>query len=160
MMTGQQGQNEELLSMNYIVSLSVRYDAGLYMGRFFKGLIDKKILANKCPKCGRKAAPPRAICGMCRDIEMTEWVEAKDEGILESLEICYYDFIQSNTGEMQKSPWAKGLILLDGGVYLEHMVWPPDPAQHKLGDRYKAVWNEKRIGEFHDIVHFVKKEQE
>jgi uncharacterized OB-fold protein len=159
-MTINENQNEELLTMNYLVSLPIRYDAGRCMGRFFKGLIDKQIWANKCPKCGRIAAPPRAICGMCRDVEMTEWVQAKDEGTLESLEVCYYDFIQSNTGEIQKSPWAKGLILLDGGAYFEHWVWPPDPAQHQIGGRYKAVWNDKRVGEFHDIVHFVKKEQE
>jgi uncharacterized OB-fold protein len=90
---------------------------------------------------------------------MTEWVEQGDEGTLENLEVCYYDFVQSNTGQVQKAPWAMGTILLNGGGRIEHYVWPPDPSQHKIGNRYKAVWNEHRKGEFHDIVHFIAKEQ-
>jgi hypothetical protein len=160
-MTAEQGaENQELLTMNYLISLPVRYDAGAFMGKFLKGLIDKKIWANKCPKCGRISAPPRMLCGRCLGTEMKEWVEQKDEGVLVAFEICFYDFIQSNTGLVQKAPWAKGTIKLDGGALFEHYVWPPDPTKNKVGDRYKAVWNEKRIGEFHDIVHFVKKEGE
>jgi uncharacterized OB-fold protein len=157
-MTMQKDQrNAELLFINYTVDLDVRYDAGPYMGRFLKGFIDKKIYANKCPKCGRICAPARAFCGRCLGVEMTDWVELGNEGILESLEICYYDFVQSGTGEIQKAPWGRGLFKMDGGGYMEHRIWPPDPSQHKMGDRYKVMWNENRVGDFHDILHFVKK---
>ena len=159
-MTTEHGaEKKELLAMDYLISLPVRYDAGPFMGRFLKGLINKEIWANKCPKCGRISCPPRALCGRCLGTEMREWIKQGDEGILESLEICFYDFIQSNTGKIQKAPWSKATFILDGGAIFEHHAVPPDPTKHKIGDRYKVVWNENRIGEFHDILHFVKKEE-
>lgn len=153
-------QEQELLAMPFLIRIPVREDAGPTMGRFLLALKDKKIWANKCPSCGRMAIPPRSFCGRCLGVEMTEWIEMADEGTLEGIEICFFDFIQSNTGEVQKAPWAMGKIRLDGGALIEHFVWPPDPSKLKIGGRYKAVWNETRKGEFHDIVHFTAKEQE
>ena len=150
---------KELLAMDYLISLPVRYDAGAYMGRFLKGLINKEIWANKCPKCGRISVPPRALCGRCLGAEMGEWIKLGDEGTLESFEVCFYDFIQSNTGQIQKAPWVKASFIMDHGAIMEHYMVPPDPTKHKVGDRYKVVWNENRVGEFHDILHFVKKEE-
>ncbi|MCX6007396.1 MAG: zinc ribbon domain-containing protein [Chloroflexi bacterium] len=152
-------EKKELLAMDYLISLPVRYDAGAYMGRFLKGLINKEIWANKCPKCGRISVPPRALCGRCLGTEMGEWLKLGDEGTLESFEVCFYDFIQSNTGQIQKAPWVKATFIMDHGAIMEHYMVPPDPTKHKVGDRYKVVWNESRIGEFHDILHFVKKEE-
>jgi len=159
-MTTEHGaEKKELLAMDYLISLPVRYDAGLYMGRFLKGLMNKEIWANKCPKCGRISVPPRALCGRCLGVEMDEWVKLSDEGVLESFEVCFYDFIQSNTGKIQKAPWVKATFIMDHGVIMEHYMVPPDPTKHKVGDRYKVAWNENRVGEFHDILHFVKKEE-
>jgi uncharacterized protein len=159
-MTAEQGApKKELLTMDYLISLPVRYDAGAYMGRFLKGLMNKEIWANKCPTCGRISVPPRALCGRCLGTEMDEWIKLSDEGTLESFEVCFYDFIQSNTGQIQKAPWVKATFIMDHGAIFEHYMMPPDPTKHKVGDRYKVVWNENRVGEFHDILHFVKKEE-
>jgi uncharacterized OB-fold protein len=146
---------KEYLSANYTVSLPVRLDTGPTLGKFFLELRDhKKIWANKCPKCGRLATPCRSYCGRCLGQEMGEWAEQGDEGVLVSLEVCFYDFIHSSTGQIRKAPWATGLVLLDGGAYMEHLIDPPDPAKNKLGGRYKAVWSDERKGEFHDILYF------
>jgi uncharacterized protein len=158
MTTDNKDAQKELLAMDYLISLPVRYDGGAYMGRFLKGLINKEIWGNKCPTCGRISVPPRELCGRCLGTEMGEWINVGQEGELESLEICFYDFINSNTGKVQKAPWSKATFIMKDGAMMEHHAEPPDPTKHKIGDRYKVVWNENRVGDFHDILYFVKKE--
>lgn len=149
---------QELLATNFLVSMPCRFDAGPYMGFFLTQMRDhKKIWANRCPKCGRLSSPPRAFCGRCHGVEMTEWVEQGDEGVLQTFDVVYYPFVQPNTGQMQPVPWAHGTIKLDTGAFFAHYLVPPDPEKLKIGDRYKAVWKEEgRKGEFHDILYFKK----
>jgi len=159
-MTTEKKEAQEFLAMDFRVSLPCRFDAGPYMGFFLTQMRDhKKIWANKCPKCGRLSSPPSAFCGPCLGVEMTEWVEQVDEGVLQGFDVVYYRFIQPNTGEMQPVPWAHGFIELDTGAFFWHYVVPPDPEKLKIGDRFKAVWKEEgRKGEFHDILYFKKVE--
>lgn len=53
------------------------------VSRFFEGLIEKKLLGTKCPKCGDVFCPPRAHCwrNKCRLAE-TRWVEMPMRGTL------------------------------------------------------------------------------
>ena len=44
------------------------------MGKFLNAFKEKKILANKCPDCGRLQLPPREICAECV-VRATDWVE-------------------------------------------------------------------------------------
>ena len=159
-MTTEKKEAQELLAMDFVVSLPCRFDAGPYMGFFLTQMRDhKKIWANKCPKCGRLTCPPQVVCGRCHGVEMTEWVEQVDEGVLQTIEVVYYPFVQPSTGEMQPVPWAHGRILLDTGAVFHHYAVPPDPEKLKIGDRVKAVWKEEgRMGEFHDILYFKKVE--
>ena len=157
-MTSEKKGAQELLAMNFLVSLPCRFDAGPNMGFFLTQMRDhKKLWANKCPKCGRFAIPPRTFCGRCLGVKMTEWVEQGDEGVLQTFGVVYYPFVQPNTGQMQPVPWANGVIRLDGGAFIFHYVWPPDPEILKVGDRYKAVWKQEgRTGEYNDIRYFKK----
>ena len=55
---------------------------------FFMGLLEKKLMGTKCPKCGDVFCPPRAHCWRikCR-LEETEWIEMPLEGTLHSYTI-------------------------------------------------------------------------
>jgi len=53
------------------------------VSRFFEGLIEKKLLGTKCPRCGDVFCPPRAHCwrNKCKLTE-TEWIEMPMRGML------------------------------------------------------------------------------
>ncbi len=160
-MTVEKKEDQELLIISNTLNIEYRFDAGQYMGRFLTELRDRKrIWANQCPQCGRFSCPPRAFCGQCLGVEMTDWVEQGDEGVLAGFDIHYYEFEHPRSGEVQPVPWADGLIQLNGGAHMLHQVVPPDPEKLKVGDRYQAVWKEEgRTGEVFDILHFEKKEE-
>ncbi len=141
--------------------LPMRYDAGIYRSRFFVELRDhKKIWANKCPSCGRLFCPPEAACYFCHGVEMPEWVEQADEGVLQLFQVVYFPFTNPMTGVAEPVPWAHGNILLDGGAPFHHRLVPADEKVLKVGDRYKAVWKEEgRTGHFWDILYFKKVEK-
>lgn len=53
------------------------------VSRFFEGLMEKKLLGTKCPKCGDVFCPPRAHCwrNKCKLAE-TQWIEMLMRGTL------------------------------------------------------------------------------
>lgn len=159
-MSADKKANQGLLYLPSVMSFQLRFDAGKYGSRFYAELRDnKRIFANKCPKCGFMAAPPLSFCADCKGVEMSEWVEQGDEGILINASVQYYECKHPRTGKIQEVPWAAGIMRLDGGALLAHRVFPPDPKMLIVGDRYKAVWKEEgRKGDFFDILHFVRKE--
>ncbi len=55
---------------------------------FFMGLLEKKLMGTRCPKCGDTFCPPRAHCWRheCR-LQETEWIELPLEGTLHSYTI-------------------------------------------------------------------------
>ena len=55
---------------------------------FFLGLLEKKLMGTKCPKCGDVFCPPRAHCWRisCR-LQETDWVEMPLKGTLHSYSI-------------------------------------------------------------------------
>lgn len=147
----------EFLLLDNLFHVDYKYDAGLKGSPFYAEMKEnKRIFANKCPACGRMSVPPRPYCGLCGGVEMTEWVEQGDTGVLEVLTIQYYKFDHPRTGEALPVPWASGQVRLDGGARVRHYLHPADPNAIKVGDRVKAVWKENRKGHFTDIKHFVK----
>ncbi len=159
-MTTDKKVGQELVYLPNVMDFQLRFDAGKYGSRFFAELRDnKRIFANRCPKCGSMFVPPMSFCADCKGSEMSEWVEQGDEGILTNAQVQYYEYAHPRTGQFQKVPWAAGVIQLDGGALISHRLRPPDPQKLKVGERYKAVWKEEgRKGEFFDILYFTKKE--
>lgn len=51
------------------------------ISRFFQGLVEKKLLGTRCPRCGFTFCPPRAHCwtAKCR-LRETEWIELPMHG--------------------------------------------------------------------------------
>jgi uncharacterized OB-fold protein len=60
--------------------------------KFANGLLERKFTGIKCPSCGRIYMPPKAICGRCHELTMTEnpeWVEVSDYGTVISFSAGY-----------------------------------------------------------------------
>jgi len=126
------------------------------MGKFLNAFKEKKIIANKCPKCGRLQLPPREVCAICV-VRADEWVEVGPEGEIATYDIAYYASPDPLTGESRETPYCSAHFLLDGckgHETLWHELKGEDTKRVKEGLRVRPVWNENRIGAITDIKYF------
>ncbi|WP_319407304.1 long-chain-fatty-acid--CoA ligase [uncultured Desulfosarcina sp.] len=153
---GQEEKKEELLRLNQVLSIPQRFATGPVMGKFLRAFKKKKILANKCPSCGRLQLPPREVCAECK-VRAEEWVEVGPGGVIATPDITYYASPDPLTGESRETPYISAHFLLDGckgHETLWHELVTDDFSKVKRGVRVRPVWNEKRIGAITDIKYF------
>ncbi len=120
--------------------------------RFYVELRDnKKLWGTKCSKCGEVVVPPKNSCGKCF-VPMTEWVELKDTGVLQTFTVVHYETPGISP---LKPPYAYGIIKLDGAdTGFVHMVAETDLGKLKAGMKLKAVFRDERQGNLLDIAYF------
>ncbi len=145
---------QELIMSRQVLSISQHFSTGPVMGRFLRELRDnKRIMANKCPRCGRHQLPPREVCAVCR-VEATEWEELGPEGVIEGFDIVYYSSPDPLTGEARETPYVLCWVTLDrtqGDAPLWHLLNAPDVTKVRRGQRVRVVFNEERDGSTSDI---------
>lgn len=155
-------EEQELLVLKKVISVDHRFATGPVMGRFLNGLKEKKILANRCPKCQRLQLPPREVCAECR-VRATEFVEVGPKGNVRMLEYVYYASPDPLTGKTRETPYGVAYILLDGckgHEVFSHYIRPDQLDRIELGWNEKKgsivrpVWAEERTGSVHDILYF------
>jgi long-chain acyl-CoA synthetase len=147
---------EELIRLNQVLSIPQRFATGPVMGRFLNALKEKRIVANKCPRCGRLQLPPREVCAECV-VRVTEFVEVGPEGVLTTPDITYYASPDPLTGESRETPYISAHFLLDGCKGHEtfwHELKPSDIDKVRRGVRVRPVWNDERVGAVTDIKYF------
>jgi uncharacterized OB-fold protein/putative sterol carrier protein len=157
---------QELLVLKKTISVNQRFATGPVFGKFLKGLKEQKILAIRCPVCGRLQSPPREACALCR-VRNTDWVEIGPKGEMRMMEYCYYASPDPLSGETRETPYGAIGILLDGCRDEEvfwHLMRPDqlDRAQMGIvlgekvihGSRLRPVWNPQRTGSINDIRYF------
>jgi uncharacterized protein len=121
-----------------------------YMDKYVAGLKDKKMLATKCPQCGRVFSPPTTRCGRCF-IEISDWTEVKDTGRV----IMYTAAFNAISGEPLPEPKITAIVQLDGSdAWMIAPVKETRPEDMKTGMRVHIVWNPERSGKLKDIMHF------
>ncbi len=153
---GQAVEAEELIVKRQILSIPQKFSSGPVMGKFLNAFKDKKILANKCPECGRLQVPPREVCAECV-VRCDEWVEVGPEGVLSIADITYYASPDPLSGETRETPYVSAHFLLDGCKDHEtmwHELKASDRDRAKRGVRVRPVWSEKRVGAITDIEYF------
>ena len=154
---------QEVIVSRQIISIPQRFATGPVMGYFLKELRDnKRIMANRCPKCGRNQLPPREVCAVCR-VEATEWDEVGPGGLVRHYDIVYYASPDPLTGETREVPYVVAWIELDGTqgeAHFWHLLNENDPKKIRKGLRVRAVFNEERTGSTSDIKYFEIVEEE
>lgn len=148
----------ELIVLKRNISVGMKYATGSVMGYFLQMLKEKKIVANVCPRCGRKQLPPREVCAECRCLN-NEFVEVGPEGQLNYVDIIYYASPDPLTGETRETPYGAAYILLDGCQGKEifwHMIKKEDLFKVQQCDRIRPIWAEERTGSVFDIKYFEK----
>ena len=155
-------QEQELLVLKKTISVNQKFSTGPIMGKFLKGLKNKKIFANKCPKCGRLQLPPREVCAECR-VRAAEFVEVGPKGEVRYMDLVYFAMPDPLTGVARETPYGSVNILLDGckgNETLPHFLRKDQLEKiqmgwnEKKGTRVRPVWEEKRIGDIWDIKYF------
>lgn len=155
-------KEQELIVLKKTISVGQKFSTGPVMGKFLNALKEKKILANKCPKCGRLQLPAREVCAECR-VRVNEFVEVGPKGQVRYMEYVYYASPDPLTGETRETPYGMANILLDGckgNETFAHLIRRDqiDRIQggrdDKPGIRVRPVWREKREGNIFDIEYF------
>ena len=149
-------KGEELIVKKQILSIPQKFSTGPVMGKFLNAFKDKKILANRCPECGRLQLPPREVCAECV-VRAADWVEVGPDGVISIMDVTFYASPDPLTGESRETPYVSAHFLLDGckgHETLWHELKPEDRDRAKKGDRVRPVWNENRIGAITDILYF------
>jgi long-chain acyl-CoA synthetase len=153
----QEKQKDELIALKQVLSIKHRFSTGPMMGRFLKELRDnKRILGNKCPKCGRLQTPPREACAVCK-VRVEELVEVGPLGTVVNYDIAFYSSPDPLTGESRETPYCSAFMLLDGCRGTDifwHEIKAGDIPRLKEGARVRPVWSENRNGSITDIKYF------
>ena len=121
------------------------------MDRYCAALKDKKILATKCPQCGRVFTPPMPRCGRCF-IEIDDsWTEVADKGKV----VMYIVMYNTIAGEALPEPKINAVLQLDGAdAWMLAPILNTKPAEMHSGLRVRAVWAKERKGILADLPYF------
>ncbi|MHA1489188.1 MAG: Zn-ribbon domain-containing OB-fold protein [Promethearchaeota archaeon] len=141
-----------------LIRAEFNFWVGLYMDKFYDGLEQKKIVANKCPKCGDVFVPPRKICGKCNETIPLDknWVNLTDTGTLTNYTITPYKINERGTRKVKKDQII-GMVQIDGSnTTIIYKLLNIEPAEIKTGMKVKIEWQEKTKGAPSDIKGFVK----
>ena len=148
---------QELIVSRQILSIDQHFSTGPVMGRFLRELRDhKRIMANRCPQCGRHQLPPREVCAICH-VEATEWDELPSEGAIRDFDIIYYASPDPLTGETRQVPYVICWVDLDGtqgDAPFWHLLNTDDLDKVKRGVRVRLVFADAREGTTEDIKYF------
>jgi len=129
-------------------NVAYNYAVGAAGKKFFSVLMEKKIIATKCSRCGLVMLPPRSFCERCF-VPAEEWVEVGKEGTIQAFTIVPVKF-----ESLPDPPYAIAYVLLDGAdTALVNFVRNVDLAdlnnaakQMAIGKRVRVVFKKRRKG--------------
>jgi uncharacterized protein len=103
---------------------------------FLRGLAHGRLLAQRCPACGKVYIPPRGACPT-DGVPTSEEVELPDHGIVTTFCVVNVDY----PGQRVAAPYVAASVLLDGAdIPFQHLILGCDPGEVRMGMRVRAVW--------------------
>ncbi|MEJ2249079.1 MAG: zinc ribbon domain-containing protein [Candidatus Lokiarchaeota archaeon] len=141
-----------------LVRADFNFWVGLYMDKFYDALENRKIIGNKCPKCGDVYVPPRKICGKCNVVIPLEekWVDLPETGILKNYTLTKYK-VSDRRARKSKSLKPIGMVTIDGSnTAIVYPLIDVKPEEIKIGMKVKIKWSNKPKGDPSDIEGFLK----
>jgi uncharacterized OB-fold protein len=96
--------------------------------QFYKFILQRKLMAGKCKKCGKIHLPPRPLCNNCYSQDF-EWVEVTGKGHL-----LTYTIIHVAPPQFQAmAPYAVGILQLENGLKIPGKISGITSDQLKIG---------------------------
>jgi uncharacterized OB-fold protein len=148
-------QKVDLLEMPGIWDLPWVYAAGEIGSKYIAELRDNaRLMATKCPECGRVLLPPRSFCERCFISLKGHCIELEPSGTLEAFTIVTVPF----PGE-REPPYIVGYFKIGGAsTNLPHFLEGVDlsdieraKSQIWVGMPVKVVFKEQRVGSMTDF---------
>lgn len=118
------------------------------VSKFFKGLIEKKLLGTKCPQCGTTYCPPRAHCWnpSCK-VADTNWVELPLKGTVHTFSVMLF----SADAFLEMLPFVLGYIQVEGSDTAIPMQIETAPTDVFIGQKVDIKFRDRRMGELMDM---------
>jgi uncharacterized protein len=130
------GLPEPVAMMTAPVRLHYEHTASPEESRFLRGLADGRLLAQRCPACGKVYIPPRGACPT-DGVPTTDEVELPDRGVVTTFCVVNVDY----PGQRVAAPYVAAAVLLDGAdIPFQHLILGCDPGEVRMGMRVQAVW--------------------
>ena len=96
--------------------------------QFYKFMLQGKLMAGKCARCGKTHLPPRPLCDNCYS-QQFEWVEASGKG-----KLLTYTVIHIASPQFQAlAPYAVGIVQLENDLRIPGMISGVKQEQLKVG---------------------------
>ncbi len=106
------------------------------MERFFDGMREGKLMASRCPGCGRVFLPPRMVCERCLT-RAEDWVELPLTGSVETFTEAHVRLAPDGTLEDLEDPELIAMVRHDGADTC--VAARLDAPQAAVGMRVEAV---------------------
>lgn len=118
------------------VELEYHYAASPEESSFYRGLLEGKILGQRCPSCHKVYVPPRSACPT-DGVATTDEVELSHTGTITTFCIVNVPFL----GQRITPPYVSAYILLDGAdIAFLHLILDVPAEEVRMGMRVEAVW--------------------
>lgn len=128
--------SEPIKSIKTPVRLEYTVTAGHALSRFLRGIMEKRLLGERCPVCSKVYVPPRGACPTCA-VATRDVVEVKDTGTITTF--CVVNIPVE--GKQIELPYVVGSIVLDGSdIEIFHLIREIPAKDVRMGLRVKAVW--------------------
>jgi uncharacterized OB-fold protein len=131
---------KENLVMEHLVTLTYRERLTPNLNRYADGLLEGRIVGQKCPSCGRVFVPGKGYCSLCVvPTGEEDEVTVPDTGVVTGFTIvtpvAYY-------GQEKTEPFVYASVLLDGAdtTMGGQDITGVTQAELRTGLRVKAVW--------------------
>jgi uncharacterized OB-fold protein len=96
--------------------------------QFYKFLMQGKLMAGKCLKCGKIHLPPRPLCDNCYGTEF-QWVQVSGRG-----KLLTYTVIHVAPQQFQSlTPYIIGIVELENGLRIPGAIQGLTQEQMKIG---------------------------
>ena len=118
---------------------------------YLRALAEGRLIAQRCPACGKVYLPPRGACPVDGVPTRTE-VELPDTGIVTTFCVVNVPF----QGQRYPSPYVAASVLIDGAdIAFQHLILGCPPDEVRMGMRVRAVWKPREEWDIvRNIDHF------
>jgi uncharacterized protein len=127
---------EPVTMMTAPVRLHYEHTASPTETSFLRGLAAGRLLAQRCPACGKVYIPPRGACPT-DGVPTADEIELPDHGIVTTFCVVNVPY----PGQRVTPPYVAAAVLLDGAdIPFQHLILGCDPGEVRMGLRVQAVW--------------------
>lgn len=142
-----EGKKEQYMIIYRPHGVLYHHSYGL-VSKFFKGLLDKKLLGTRCPQCETVYCPPRVHCWNPRcKAAMTEWRDLPLRGTVHTFSVMLF----SADAFLEQLPFVLAYVQIDE----THTALPVQvitaPTEVFIGQKVEMRFREKRNGDLMDI---------